>query len=70
MRAEARMEVVKHRRVWGWKWGEEPDGIDPSGPDGIYSAGSSILEWSVDTRWKVETLLCPQERRGEGYEKF
>lgn len=27
-------------------------------------------EWSVDTRWKVETPLCPQERRGEGCEKF
>lgn len=34
MRAEARMEVVKQRRVWGWRWGEEPDGIDPSGPAG------------------------------------
>lgn len=29
MRAEARMEVVKQRRGWGWRWGKEPDGIDP-----------------------------------------
>jgi hypothetical protein len=22
------MKVVKPRRVWGWRWGEEPDGIN------------------------------------------
>lgn len=37
------MEVVK-QRVRGWRWGEEPDGIDPSGPDGIYRGGSQHPE--------------------------
>lgn len=29
------MKVVKIPRVWGWRWGEQPDGIDPQSQIGF-----------------------------------
>lgn len=69
------MKVVKTPRVRGWRWGEEPDGIDPQSQMGFKGGGEGILMASVCGQLmpdqKAETSLQPTGKKGgEGYEKF
>lgn len=41
------MKVVKTPRVWGWRWGEEPAGIDLQSQMGFKGVGEDTLMVSV-----------------------